>query len=109
MLISSDMVEKALAVLDDHATLERYAREARLRESLLKSVEAVQMKKFSELGVSAQTREARASTAYQDALNLDAEAYAKLVAHRGKIAHAGHVIELYRTQSATARSHIKIG
>lgn len=108
-MITEAKVELALELLADDATLQRIAREARLAESLLKSVEALEMKKVSELPVSAQTREARASRAYREACDRDATAYAALIAYRGKMAHANYVIELYRTQSATARSHIKVG
>lgn len=108
-MISEKEVEQALAFLDDDATLETLTRNARLSESLLKHTEAVEMKKHPGLSAAGQTREARASDAYYEALNQDATDYAKLIAYKGRRDAAAHVIEMWRSQNANMRSSSRIG
>lgn len=108
-MISDQKVEAALTFLAKDEELEEIVRDARLAESLLKHIEAVLMKEHSDLAVSAQTREARASPRYLDALQRDAEAHARLVAYKGKREAAAHFIEVWRSQNANARTSTRIG
>lgn len=108
-MIPDSKVEAALAFLDDVVELERVVREARLAESLLKHVEAVEMKKHAELPVSAQQREARASFAYKRQAEDDAVKYAKLIALKGRREAAAYVLDVWRSQNANARTSTRVG
>ena len=108
-MISEDDVTAALNILANDEELQRVVSAARLAENMLKHVEAVEMKLHSDLAVSAQTREARASGRYLTALREDADAYAKHIALKGRREWAAHVIEVWRSQNANARTGTRIG
>ncbi len=76
---------------------------ALLAEGNLKRVKALEMKKVSELSLTAQEREAYASEAYAAAMAEEARAAAALEEVKAARAHARLTIEIWRTLEASHR------
>lgn len=105
MIVSETALRGALNVLHSAPQLLQSAvYEARKAESMLKHIKAIEMKRFNQLPVSGQEREAYASENYKIALELDAKATSDLVILRAKIDSAKTVIDVWRTESATERA-----
>jgi hypothetical protein len=104
-LIDEPSLQGALRVLHSapqalHGAVYR----ARKAESMLKHIKSLEMKRFNQLAVSGQEREAYASDAYKAALEEDAQAAAELTVLRSKIDAAKTVVDVWRTESATERA-----
>lgn len=78
--------------------------ESRKAESMLKHTKALLMKRFNQLPVAAQEREAYASEEFKAAVEADAKAAADLAILKARIDAAKAVIEIWRTESATERA-----
>jgi hypothetical protein len=105
MIVNEQALRGALNVLHSAPQLLHSAvLEARNAENLLKHVKAIEMKRFNQLPITGQEREAYASENYKTALERDAKAAADLVILRAKIDSAKTVIDVWRTESATERA-----
>lgn len=103
--ISDDEVERALDYLRDNAAAIGEARKkAVLAERMVRHVKALEMKKCSELPVSAQEREAYSSEAYKQAALEEAEAAGEWEVMKSLREAAAMKIEAWRTISSTIRS-----
>ncbi len=78
--------------------------ESRKAESMLKHIKAIEMKRFNQLPVSAQEREAYSSDAFKLAIENDAKASADLAILKAKLDAAKTLIDVWRTESATERA-----
>jgi hypothetical protein len=76
---------------------------ASIAEGNLKRVKALEMKKVSDLAVTAQEREAYASEAYALAMEEEARAAAALEEVKAARAHARLTIDIWRTLEASHR------
>lgn len=105
MIVDERAVAGALRVLHEAPQLLNTAvYDARKAESMLKTIKALEMKRFNQLALAAQEREALASTAYKEAVEQDAIAGAALIGLKAKIAAAQTTIDVWRTESATERA-----
>lgn len=104
-LVSDEDVEKALDWLRDNAAaIGEAKREAVKAEHMLKHHRAVAMKVSGENAVSAQEREAFASTAYAAAIEATANAAGKYEEMRALREAAALKIETWRSASANYRA-----
>lgn len=104
-IVSDEKVERALHWLSQNAALLGEAkRQAVLTEGMVKHVKALEMKKHSELPVSAQEREAMASDRYQQALYAEALAAGELEKLRSLREAAAATVEFWRSEQASLRS-----
>lgn len=78
--------------------------ESRKAESMLKYTKALLMKRFNQLPVSAQEREAYASDEFKAAIEVDAKAAADLALLKARLDAAKAAIDIWRTESATERA-----
>jgi len=78
--------------------------EARKAENMLKHVKALEMKRFNQLPLSAQERDAYSSDAYKQAIERDAVASADLFVLKAKLEAAKITIDVWRTEKATERA-----
>jgi hypothetical protein len=104
-LVSDADVEKALDWLRDNADdMGEAKRMTVLSTGMVKHVKALEMKRYNELPVSAQDREAVASDAFLNALKMEADAagvYEKMKSLREA---AAAKIEVWRSASANYRA-----
>lgn len=104
-IVTDEQLSQALDWLRDNAAaLGEAKRQAVLTEKMGKHIKALEMKKHSELGVSAQEREAYASEAYQRALYAEAKAAGEFEAMRALREAAALKIEAWRSEQANFRS-----
>jgi hypothetical protein len=105
LIIEEKTLRGALSVLHSAPqALQSAVYEARKAESMLKHVKAIEMKRFNQLAVSGQEREAYASEAFKSAIEADAKASADLVVLRARLDAAKTAIDVWRTESATERA-----
>lgn len=103
--ITDEEVEKALDWLRDNAAEIGNAKANAVRtERMTKHVKALEMKRFNEMSVSAQEREAYAGQAYVDALEKEAVAAGEYERLRGLREAAALKIEAWRSASANYRA-----
>jgi hypothetical protein len=104
-IVSDAEVEKALEWLRDNAAKIGEAKAATIRsERMTKHIKALEMQKHNELPVSAQDREATASSAYLDALMKEAKAAGEYEEMRALREAAALKIEVWRSASANYRA-----
>lgn len=104
-LVSDADVDKALDWLRDNADEMGDAKEAAvLTDGMIKHVKALEMKKHNELPVSAQEREALASTAFLEALIKSAKAAGEYEKMKSLREAAAAKIEVWRSASANYRA-----
>ena len=104
-LVSDADVEKALDWLRDNAVEIGEAKANTIRaERMTKHIKALEMKKYNELPVSAQEREALASQAYLKALENEAIAAGKFEEMKSLREAAALKIETWRSASANYRA-----
>jgi len=104
-LVDDREVELALDWLRDNAASIGKAKEqAVLTEKMVKHVRALEMKKYSELPVSAQEREAQASDAYKQAIYAEAVAAGEFEKMRALREAASAKIDCWRSEQANLRS-----
>jgi hypothetical protein len=77
---------------------------ARKAEAMLRAVKSLEMKRFNQLPIAGQEREAYASEAYKAAIDEDASASAALISLRASIDAAKITVDIYRTEKATERA-----
>ena len=98
-MIDSSDAETALEFLRESAApYGRLVEQARLRESKIKHVKALLMKKWNESTIGAQEREAMASKEYLDCLIEDAQAAGELERVKAERKHAEITVSLYQTK-----------
>lgn len=105
MIVDEKAVAGALRVL--HEAPQRLSvatYDARKAEAMLKVVKSLEMKRFNQLPITGQEREAYASEAYKAAIDEDASASSALIALRASIDAAKITIDIWRTESATERA-----
>jgi hypothetical protein len=103
--ISDDQASDALNWLVANARALGDAKEALVKaERMVERVKAIQMKRFSELPVSAQEREARATDAMQAAYEAEAKAAGQYEYLRACKDAAIARVEAWRSLQATQRS-----
>ena len=108
--IDEEEIHKAVAWLRDSAGLCAEAKATRIYlEAFSKSLKAILMKKFTDLPVSAQEREAYAHPEYQNILKGLKQAVYNDEYHRYMRQSAVAKIDAWRTKEATNRSLDKIG
>ena len=104
-LVSDADVEKALDWLRDNAVEIGEAKSAVVRtDGMIKHIRALEMKRHNELPVSAQEREALASSAYLDALMNSARAAGEYEKMKSLREAAAAKIEVWRSASANYRA-----
>jgi hypothetical protein len=104
-LVSDSDVEKALDWLRDQAEEVGNAKEEAVRaDHMLKHVKALAMKIHGELPVSAQQREAEASTQYLEAIDRSAKAAGQLLKLQALREAAALKIEVWRSAGANYRA-----
>lgn len=104
-LVSDADVEKALDWLRDNADdIGEAKRLAVLSTGMVKHTRALEMKRHNELPVSAQDREALASSGYVEALRAEAEAAGLYEKMRSLREAAAAKIEVWRSASANYRA-----
>lgn len=97
-MISETDMEKALDFLIETAPLfGQLTEQARLKESMVKHVKALEMKRWNEQTVSAQDREACASQRYLEALTEDAKAAGALAELRARREAASYTIGAWQS------------
>lgn len=105
MIIDEKTLRGAMGVLHTAPqALQSAVYEARKAESMLKHVKALEMKRYNQLAVSGQEREAYASEAFKLALEADARASGDLAVLRARLDAAKIAIDVWRTESATERA-----
>ena len=103
-MISDADIERALDFLRETAhEIGAKRGEAIKTERMVGHVEAIEMKKRNEEAVAAQKREARASQAYVDALNAEAQAVADYETLKARRAAAEITISAWQTMSRGER------
>lgn len=104
-LVTDAEVEKALDWLRDNAAEIGDAKANAIRtERMTRHIKALEMKRYNEMSVSAQEREAYASHAYLGALEAEAIAAGEFERLRGLREAAAMKIEAWRTSSSNYRS-----
>lgn len=104
-LVSDADVEKALDFLRDNANEIGEAKANCIRtERMTKHIKALEMKRYANLPVSAQEREALASKAYLDSIELEAVAAGHFEAMRALREAAAMKIGAWQSASANWRS-----
>lgn len=104
-LVTDAEVEKALDWLRDNAAEIGDAKANAIRtERMTRHIKALEMKRYNEMSVSAQEREAYASQAYLAALEAEAIAAGEFERLRGLREAAAMKIEAWRTSSSNYRS-----
>lgn len=104
-LVSDADVERALDWLRDNAKEIGAAKEFAIKtERMTKHVKAIEMKRHSTLPVSAQEREAMASTPYVDAALEEAKAAGEYETMKALREAAALKIEVWRSASANYRA-----
>lgn len=104
-LVSDAEVEKALDWLRDNAAEIGDAKANAIRtERMTRHIKALEMKRYNEMSVSAQEREAYASQAYLGALEAEAIAAGEFERLRGLREAAAMKIEAWRTSSSNYRA-----
>lgn len=104
-IVSDAEVEKALDWLRDNAGEIGAAKEMAVKcERMVKHIKALEMKKHSELPVSAQDREATASQKYLEASLAEAVAAGEYEKMRALREAAALKIEVWRSASANFRA-----
>lgn len=71
---------------------------------MLKHTKAIVMKRFNQLPLSAQEREAYSSEDYRKAIEVDAIASSNLLVLKAEIEAAKITIDIWRTEKATERA-----
>lgn len=103
-LCSEEEVERAIDFLKENANEMGKARRRQIfAEKRRAHVEALTMKAFASLPISAQQREARASQAYLDCITEEADAAGEFEKLKALREAASAVIEVFRTESANYR------
>lgn len=103
--VSDEEVDKALCWLRDSATATGAAKSRSiLSERMVRHIKALEMKRFSELPISAQEREAYASERYVEAINEEAIAAGEFEKLRALREAAGAKIEAWRSINANYRA-----
>ena len=103
-MMTFEKVEAAVHWLIDNAKRIGGARRRLVyAERMVDRIKALEMKRHSELSVSAQEREAKASDAYLDAIIEEANAAGEFETLRSERDGYTAMIELFRTMEATAR------
>lgn len=106
--ITDEMAEKALDWLRDNATILGDAkRDLILAERMVDRTKALEMKRHSDLPVSAQEREAKASDVLHEAYKAEAVAAGEYEKLRALQDVARAKIEAWRTLSSTFRAMTK--
>jgi hypothetical protein len=106
--ITDEQAEKALDWLRDNAvTLGNAKRDLVLAERMVDRTKALEMKKHNDMAVSAQEREAKASSALYDAYMNEAVAAGEYEKLRALQDVARAKIEAWRTLSSTFRAMTK--
>lgn len=104
-IVTEQEVEKALDWLRDNAAEIGAAKEHAVRtERMVKHIKALEMKKHSELAVTAQEREATASEGYRTASLEEAKAAGEYEKMRALREAAALKIEVWRSASANFRA-----
>lgn len=105
MIISENALHGALRTLHTAPQLLHTATyDARKAENMLRAIKSIEMKRFNQLPVAGQEREAYASAAYKEAIEQDAIASAALISLKASIEAARTTIDVWRTESATERA-----
>lgn len=108
--ITEDEIDKALDYLRDNASAAAQARANRVYiEEFRKTVKAQQMKLDEGIPVSAQERNAYASQAYQDHLEVLKDAVMEDEKHRFMMSAAQAKIDAWRTQESNLRNMQRVG
>jgi hypothetical protein len=103
--VSDSDVQKALDFLRDSAAdIGKLTEQAILAERLSKHVLALEMKRCAESSAAAQEREARASSAYVEAITREAIAAGELAHKKALREAAAAKIEAWRSAGANYRS-----
>ena len=98
-MISELAAEKALDFLRESSKdFESLVEQARFKESMVKHIKALEMKKWNEQSIGAQEREAYASQRYLEAITEDAKATAVLRGCMERRDAAKTTISLYQSQ-----------
>lgn len=104
-LVTDNELERALDWLRDNAKeIGEAKRQAIITERMVRHIRALEMKKYSELPVSAQEREALASDRYKQACYDEAVAAGKFEEMRALREAAQLKIEAWRSEQANYRS-----
>lgn len=105
MIVDERAVAGALRVLHEAPQrLSVVTYDARKAEAMLRAVKSLEMKRFNQLPIAGQEREAYASDAYKNAIDQDASASSALISLRASIDAAKITIDIWRTESATERA-----
>jgi len=104
-LVTEAEIEKALDFLRDNARDIGQAKALAIKtERMTKHIRALEMKRYCELPVSAQEREALASDAYLKAANAEAEAAGAFEQMKALREAAALKIEVWRSMGANYRA-----
>src|SRR5262245_4134901 len=104
-IVTDDSLERCLDWLRDNAPVIGAAKTRLvLAEHMVKHIRALEMKKWAELGVGAQEREALASQAYLDAITEEAQAAGAFEEMRSRREAAALKIEAWRSEQANYRA-----
>jgi len=104
-IVADENLESALNWLRDNATAIGQAKANAIRtQQMVKHIKALEMKRHSELAVSAQEREATASARYLKAIEEEAEAAGEYEKMRALREAAALKIECWRSEQANFRA-----